>query len=232
MTDRASKEALFDEFARVAKALASGRRAEVVDLLANGERSVESIAAEIEMSVANASQHLQILRRAGLVSSRREGTSIFYRLATSEVMGLWRSLQSVASDRVAEVDRLARAYTGELKGIELLTKEELSKRLRRRDDLLVLDVRPVEEYEAGHLPGAVSIPVGELKRRLKELPKSKEIVAYCRGSFCAFAPEAARYLDKKGFRWICWISASSAASPRTKGRQHVRFLLDLRPPCW
>lgn len=200
MAGRASKEALFDEFARVAKALASGRRAEIVDLLANGERSVESIANEIEMSIANASQHLQILRRAGLVSSRREGTSIFYRPASPGVIALWRALQTVASDRVGEIERLARAYTGELRGIELLTKEELSKRLRRKDDLLVLDVRPAEEYTAGHVPGAVSIPVAELKRRLKELPKNKEIVAYCRGSFCAFAPEAARYLDKKGFR--------------------------------
>src|SRR5918996_1958381 len=177
MADRASKQALFDEFARVAKAISSGRRAEIIDLLANGERSVESIATEIESSMANASQHLQILRRAGLVSSRREGTSILYRLASPEVVALWRSLQRVASERVAEVDRLARAYTGELKGIELLTKEELSKRLRRTDDVLVLDVRPVEEYAAGHIPGAVSIPVTELKRRLKELPQNKEIVA-------------------------------------------------------
>jgi rhodanese-related sulfurtransferase len=200
MAEGGSKKALFDEFARVAKALSSGRRAEIVDLLANGERSVESIALEIESSVANASQHLQILRRAGLVSSRRQGTTIFYRLASPEVIALWRSLQSVASDRVAEVDRLARAYTGELNGIELLTKEELAKRIRRKDDLLVLDVRPAEEYAAGHLPGAKSIPVTELKRRLKELPKYKEIVAYCRGSFCAFAPEAARYLVKKGYR--------------------------------
>ena len=200
MADRASKEALFDEFARVAKALSSGKRAEIVDLLANGERSVESISREIESSVANASQHLQVLRRVGLVSSRREGTSIFYRLASPEVVGLWRSLQSVARERVAEVDRLARAYTGELNGIEMVTKEELAKRIRRKDDLLVLDVRPPEEYAAGHVPGALSVPVAELKRRLKELPKDKEIVAYCRGSFCAFAPEAARYLDRKGYR--------------------------------
>jgi rhodanese-related sulfurtransferase len=200
MADRDSKKALFDEFARVAKALSSGRRAEIVDLLANGERSVESIATEIESSVANASQHLQILRRAGLVSPRRQGTSIFYRLASPEVIGLWRGLQNVAKDRVAEIDRLARAYTGELNGIELLTKEELARRIRRKDDLLVLDVRPSEEYAAGHLPGAVSIPVAELKRRLKELPKNKEIVAYCRGSFCAFAPEAARLLEQKGYR--------------------------------
>lgn len=200
MTDRTSKEALFDEFARVAKGLSNGRRAEIVDLLANGERSVESIATQIGSSVANASQHLQILRRAGLVSSRRERTSIFYRLASPEVVTLWRGLQSIATERVAEVDRLARAYTGELNGIELLTKEDLAKRIRRKDDLLVLDVRPSEEYAAGHLPGAVSMPVGELKRRLKELPQDKEIVAYCRGTFCAFAPEAARYLTKKGYQ--------------------------------
>jgi len=200
MAERAAKEALFDEFARVAKALWSGRRAEVIDLLANGERSVESIAAEIEMSVANASQHLQVLRRAGLVSSRRRGTSILYRLASPDVVKLWRALQSVASDRVAEVDRLARAYTGDLDGIERLSKEELAKSLRRKDDLLVLDVRPSEEFAAGHVPGAVSIPVAELRRRLKELPKDMDVVAYCRGSFCAFAPEAARYLNKKGFR--------------------------------
>lgn len=199
MADRASKEALFDEFARMAKALSSGRRAEIIDLLANGERSVESIATGIESSVANASQHLQILRRGGLVSSRRQGTSIFYRLASPEVIALWRSLQNVASERVAEVDRLARAYTGGLNGMELLTKEELATRIQRKDDLLVLDVRPAEEYAAGHLPGAVSIPVAELKRRLKELPKNKEIVAYCRGSFCAYAPEAARFLGKKGY---------------------------------
>ena len=127
MADRVSKEALFDEFARVAKALSSERRAEIIDLLANGERSVDSIATEIESSIANASQHLQILRRAGLVSSRRQGTSIFYRLASPDVVTLWRGLQDVAKDRLAEVDRLARAYTGELNGIELLTKEELAK---------------------------------------------------------------------------------------------------------
>jgi rhodanese-related sulfurtransferase/biotin operon repressor len=200
MTDRAAKEALFDEFARVAKALGSGRRAEIVDLLANGERSVESIAAELEMSVANASQHLQILRRAGLVASRREGTSIIYRVATAGVTAVWRAIQTVARDQVAQIERLARAYKGEVNGLDLVTKEELARRLRRKEDLVVLDVRPQEEYAAGHVPGAVSIPMTELKRRLRELPKSKEIVAYCRGSFCAFAPEAARYLQKQGYK--------------------------------
>ena len=200
MSDRAAKEALFDEFARVAKALASGRRAEIVDLLANGERSVESVAGELRMSVANASQHLQVLRRAGLVASRREGTSVIYRVATPDVIALWRAIQSVASDQVAEIERLAQAYVGELDGVDLLTKEELARRVKRKNDLLILDVRPAEEFAAGHLPGAVSIPIGELKRRLRELPKSKEIVAYCRGPFCAFAPDAARYLKKKGYK--------------------------------
>lgn len=199
MAERASKEALFDGFARVAKALSSGRRAEIVELLANGERSVDSIATEIDSSVANASQHLQVLRRSGLVSSRRQGTSIYYRLASPEVVALWRSLQGVATQRSAEVERLARSYTGDLSGIELLTKEELSQLLKRKD-LVVVDVRPAEEYAAGHVPGALSIPVAELKRRLRELPKTKEIVAYCRGSFCAFAPEAARFLVKKGYQ--------------------------------
>ncbi|MGH2751564.1 MAG: ArsR/SmtB family transcription factor [Actinomycetota bacterium] len=200
MADRAAKEALFDELARIAKALGSGRRAEIVDLLANGERSVESIASELDLSVANASQHLQILRRAGLLTARRERTSIIYRVATTEVIVLWRALQSIARKQIAEVERLALAYTGELDGIELLTKEELAIRLRRKNQPLVLDVRPEEEYAAGHLPGAVSIPVDELEKRLSELPKSVEIVAYCRGPFCAFAPEAARYLKKKGYR--------------------------------
>lgn len=200
MADRIRKQALFDEFARVAKALASGRRAEIIDVLANGERSVEALAGELEMSIANASQHLQILRRAGLVSSRRNGTFIHYRLAAPEVVTFWRSLQEMASKRVAEVQRLTDAYIGEQGSLEPLTKEELTRRLRRKDDLVVVDVRPEEEYQAGHIVGAISIPVADLKRRLRELPAHKEIVAYCRGPYCAFAPEAVRYLKKKGYR--------------------------------
>lgn len=200
MEDLAAKEELFDQFARVAKAMASGRRAEMVDVLANGERSVESLADELGMSLANVSQHLQILRRAGLVASRREGTFIYYRLATPEVFDFWKSLQQIAHTRLAEVEKLAAAYVGKREDLEPVTKEELARRLRRRDDLVVLDVRPSEEYEAGHIPEAVSIPVSELKRRLRELPKRREIVAYCRGPYCAFAPEAVRYLRKKGYR--------------------------------
>jgi rhodanese-related sulfurtransferase len=199
MSTRATKEALFDEFARVAKALSSGRRAEIVDVLANGERSVESLAAEVRLSVANTSQHLQILKNAGLVTTRRRGTFVYYRLASPEVLGFWRSLQTIARESRGEVERLVHKYLGEDE-VEELTKDELWQRLQRKEKLVVLDVRPEEEYEAGHIPGAVSIPLEELKKRIKELPKSKQIVAYCRGPLCALAPEATRYLKSKGYK--------------------------------
>lgn len=201
MSSREVKEALFDSFAQVAKALSNGRRAEIVDVLANGERSVESLAAEVHQSIANTSQHLQILKNSGLVTSRRDGTFIFYRLTSLEVVGFWRALQGIARESRADIERLVHEYLGDIDGdIEELTKEDLWKRIRRKDNLVVLDVRPIEEYEAGHLPGAVSIPLDELKKRVKELPKSKQIVAYCRGPLCALAPEAARYLKSKGYK--------------------------------
>jgi rhodanese-related sulfurtransferase len=198
MGDRAAKVALFDEFARAAKALASGRRLELVDVLANGERTVEALAGEVGLSVANTSQHLQILRQAGLVSSRREGTSIHYRLAGPEVFELWRSLRTLAASRLAQVERLAAAYVGARDELEPVTRQELARRLED-GDLVVLDVRPATEHAAGHLPGAVSIPVGELRRRLAELPQDREIVAYCRGPYCAFAHEAVELLRQEGF---------------------------------
>ena len=200
MADRAAKQALFDEFARVGKALASGRRIELLDVLANGERTVEGLAREAGLSVANASQHLQLLRQAGLVASRRDGTSIYYRLAAPEVFALWRALRGLAASRLAEVERLAAAYLGARDGLEPVTREELARRLEDGDELVVLDVRPAEEHQAGHLPGAVSIPVSELRRRLAELPRDREIVAYCRGPFCAFAHEAVTVLRQAGLR--------------------------------
>jgi rhodanese-related sulfurtransferase len=199
MGDRAAKTALFDEFARAAKALASGRRIELLDVLANGERTVEALAGEVGLTVANTSQHLQILRQAGLVSSRREGTSIHYRLASPEVFELWRTLRTLAASRLAEVERLAAAYLGSRDELQPVSREELTRRLQDGDDLVVLDVRPAAEYAAGHLPGAVSIPVGELRRRLAELPGDREIVAYCRGPYCAFAHEAVGLLRDEGF---------------------------------
>jgi rhodanese-related sulfurtransferase/DNA-binding MarR family transcriptional regulator len=199
MGDRAAKTALFDEFARAAKALASGRRIELLDVLANGERTVEALAGEVGLTVANTSQHLQILRQAGLVNSRREGTSVHYRLASPEVFELWRTLRTLAASRLAEVERLAAAYLGSRDELQPVTREELARRLQDGDNLVVLDVRPAAEYAAGHLPGAVSIPVAELRRRLAELPGDRDIVAYCRGPYCAFAHEAVGLLREEGF---------------------------------
>jgi rhodanese-related sulfurtransferase len=198
MADRGTKIALFDEFARVGRALASGRRIELLDVLANGERTVEALAGEVGLSVANASRHLQVLRQAGLVASRREGTSVHYRLAGPEVFELWRALRTLAASRLAEVERLAAAYLGGRDQLEPVSREELARRLQD-GDLVVLDVRPTAEHAAGHLPGAVSVPVGELRRRLAELPADREVVAYCRGPYCAFAHEAVAVLREAGF---------------------------------
>ena len=199
MPDRAAKAALFDEFARVGKARASGRRIELLDVLANGERTVEVLAGEVGLSVANASQHLQVLRRVGLVSTRRDGTSVWYRLTAPEVFQLLRALRTLAASRLAEVERLAAAYLGGRDTLEPVTRQELARRLQDDDSLGVLDVRPTAEHQAGHLPGAVSIPIGELRRRLAELPRDREIVAYCRGPYCAFAHEAVELLREEGF---------------------------------
>lgn len=200
MSSREAKEALFDGMAQVAKALSSGRRAEIIDVLANGERTVDSLAAEVHQSVANTSQHLQILKNAGLVTTRREGTFVHYSLSSPSVIRFWRELQNIARESKADMERLVRAYLGEGDDVEELTKEELWERMKRKEKLVILDVRPPEEFEAGHIPGALSIPMRELKKRLKELPKSKQIVAYCRGPLCALAPEATRFLKGKGYR--------------------------------
>jgi rhodanese-related sulfurtransferase len=199
VADRTAKAALFDEFARVGKALGSGRRIELLDVLANGERTVEGLAGEVGLSVANASQHLQVLRQAGLVATRREGNSVCYRLAAPEVFGLWRALRTLAAARLAEVERLAAAYLGARHELEPVTRQELARRLRAGEELVVLDVRPAAEHAAGHLPGAISIPLGELRRRLAELPRDRQIVAYCRGPYCAFAHDAVAVLAEAGF---------------------------------
>jgi rhodanese-related sulfurtransferase/DNA-binding transcriptional ArsR family regulator len=201
--DRASrtvKSALFDEFARLGQALGNGRRLEILDVLANGERTVDGLASETGLSVANASQHLQVLRAAGLVHRRRDGTRIYYELSDSVVFELWRNLRRVAAQRQAEVSRLADAYLGARESLEPVTRAELLQRLKRKEDLVILDVRPAEEYAAGHLPSAVSIPLAELRRRLRDLPREKEIVAYCRGPYCAFAHKAIRVLHQAGFK--------------------------------
>ena len=196
---RDAKTALFDEFARLGQALANGRRLEIVDVLANGERTVEGLASETGLSVANASQHLQLLREVGLVRRRREGTRIYYELRDAEVFDLWRNLRSVAAQHRAEISQLADAYLGARDSLEPVTREELLRRLKRGEDVVVLDVRPAEEFAAGHLPPAISIPLAELRRRLRELPRDREVVAYCRGPYCAFAHKAVRILQQAGF---------------------------------
>lgn len=199
MSDLTAKSALFDAFAQVGKALSSGRRVEILDVLANGERNVEGLAGELGLSIANASRHLQILRHAGLVTARRERTRIHYRLAAPEVFAFLSSFRSLAMSRLDEVERLAEAYLGDRDDLEPVTRAELARRLRGGGDLVVLDVRPAEEHRAGHVPGAVSVPVRELRRRLRELPRDREIVAYCRGPFCAFGHEAVDLLRSKGY---------------------------------
>ena len=198
MADRDAKDALFDAFAEMAKALASGRRAEIVDVLAQGERSVEELASEISQSVANTSHHLRALARAGLVTTRRDGNRIFYALASERVAELWSALRDAAADHIAGLDRLAAAYLGKHDGVEVVDRGELAARLRRRE-VIVLDVRPGSEYEAGHIRGARSVPVTELRRHLRVLPKDAEVVAYCRGPYCVYADEAVRLLHKRGF---------------------------------
>jgi rhodanese-related sulfurtransferase/DNA-binding MarR family transcriptional regulator len=199
MADRAAKDALYEGFAEVARALASGRRAEIADLLAQGERPVEEIAAEIGQSVANTSHHLRAMARAGLVTTRRDGTRIFYALASDRVAALWSALTQVAAEHVAGLQRLAEAYLGSRDGIEVVGRDELAARLAR-GEVLVLDVRPATEYAAGHIAGARSVPVAELRRQLRALPAGADVVAYCRGPYCVFADEAVRELTRHGFR--------------------------------
>ena len=201
MGDRAAKDALFDGLAGVAKVLGNGRRAEIVDVLAQSERSVEEVAGELGQSIANTSQHLQRLLRAGLVRTRREGNRIYYSLAGPRVAELWAAVRDVAAEHVAELDKLAAAYLGDRSGLDTVTRDELARRLRD-GDVVVLDVRPEAEYRAGHIAGAVSLPVGELTRRLRDLPEDRSVVAYCRGPYCVYADDAVRTLTRSGYRAV------------------------------
>ena len=198
MGDRSAKDALFEALASVTKALSSGRRAEIVDLLAQGERPVDEIAVEIGQSVANTSHHLRTLARAGLLTTRRDGTRVIYGLAGDGVFDLWAAVRSVAAEHVAEVSGLADAYLGERNGLEPVNRDELARRLRE-GAVTVIDVRPSAEYESGHVAGARSVPVTELERRLGSLPREIEIVAYCRGPYCVYADDAVRTLARRGF---------------------------------
>jgi rhodanese-related sulfurtransferase len=197
VSDRDAKDALFDGFAEVAKALANGRRAEIVDVLAQGERHVEDLADEIGQSVANTSFHLRVLAGAGLVVTRRERTRIYYRLASDRVGELWAAVREVAAAHVEQLDDLAAAYLGDRDQLEQISRDELARRLDA-GDVVVIDVRPAVEYESGHIAGARSIPVDKLARQLRHLPDRVEVVAYCRGPYCVFADDAVRLLRRRG----------------------------------
>ena len=198
MSKREHKNELYTHFARVGHALASPKRLELLDLLAQGQRTVEDIAEQIEVPIKNTSAHLRVLRQAHLVATRREGKFVFYRLADDEAVRLLRSLESVAHRRLADVRDAARTYLGSRDSLEPVSLAEL-RRLVQSGEVTVIDVRPPEEYVAGHIPGARSIPVADLKRRLRELPRGREVVAYCRGPFCVFAHDAVALLRQRGY---------------------------------
>jgi rhodanese-related sulfurtransferase len=196
---REVKEALYEQFARLGKALASPRRIELLDLLCQGERTVEALAEAARMGVTNTSAHLQVLRAARLVETRREGVKVYYRLADEEVCRFFFALRDLARARLAEVEQVVRDYLEARDELEPVSRQALLERLGR-GDVTVLDVRPPEEFAAGHIPGARSVPLPELERRLDELPRDVEVVAYCRGPYCVLAPEALGILRAAGFR--------------------------------
>jgi len=198
LSGRMVKDGLYEQFARIGKAVAHPKRIELLDLLCQGERSVEVLAEAAAMSVTNTSAHLRVLREARLVSTRKEGTRVFYRLADDAVCDFFVNLRDLASDRYAEVDRIVRDYFEARDELEPVDREELLERAGQ-GEVVVLDVRPREEYEAGHIPGAVSVPLKELRQRMASLPKGAEIVAYCRGPYCVLAPQALELLRRRGF---------------------------------
>lgn len=199
MNGREVKEALYEQFARIGKAMASPKRIELLDLLCQGERTVEGLAQAARMGMTNASAHLQVLRQARLVETRREGVKVFYRLADDAVCRFFFELRDLARARLAEVEQVARAYFEARDLLEAVTRDELLARMDQ-GEAVVVDVRPPEEYRAGHIPGAINVPLGELRERLGDLPREAEVVAYCRGPYCVLAPQALEILRENGFR--------------------------------
>jgi rhodanese-related sulfurtransferase len=195
---RQFKDAIYEQLSRLGKAMSAPKRLELLDLLCQGPRTVEALAQQAALSVANASQHLQVLRAARLVEAEKKGLYVEYRVADEQVCRFFVALRGLGQARLAEVEQVAREYFERRGAMEAVQTEELLRRVKA-GEVTVLDVRPVEEYRAGHIPGALSVPVGQLKARLKELRKGREIVAYCRGPFCVMAAEAVELLREKGF---------------------------------
>ncbi len=199
--NRAFKDAIYEQFARIGKAVSSPKRLELLDLLCQGERTVEVLAKESGLTVANASQHLQVLRAARLVAAEKEGLFVIYRLADQTVCEFFRTMRVLAESQLAEVDQIKRRFLEGREGMQPVDREALLD-LVREEAVTVLDVRPVEEYNAGHIPGALSIPLKELKQHLAELPRDQEIVAYCRGPYCVLSVQAVEMLRAKGFQAV------------------------------
>lgn len=198
MADRRPKDALYEQLARVGKAVAAPRRLELLDVLGQAPRTVEGLAEQTGMSVANTSQHLQVLRAAGLVESEKDGLYVTYRLASDDVADFFVRLRSLAETQLADLERIKRQFFASANDLDAVSGKELLHRVRR-GQVVLLDVRPPEEYGVGHIQGAISIPLNELKRRMAELPKGHEIVAYCRGPYCLLAVEAVKLLRARGF---------------------------------
>lgn len=199
MAASAVKLTLLEQFAKVGKALSNPYRVYILEILSQSERSVEGIATTAGLRIANASQHLQHLRRAGLVSARKSGTQVLYRLSGDDVFGLLTATRSTARRHLSDIDRVVVSYMNRQDGMEPISREDLLARIREHS-VIVLDVRPEEEFLAGHLPGALNIPVKELERRLRELPANTEVVAYCRGEYCLYAYDAVAVLRGRGYR--------------------------------
>ena len=198
-TKRQFKDGLYAQFARIGKALSNPHRLELLDLLAQGERTVEDLAGEASLPIANASQHLQTLRAAQLVDVRRDGLYAYYRLSDERVFRMWQALRDLGELQLAEVNRLVQNFLQDRTPLQSINAGELVQRMEA-GEVLILDVRPELEYQAGHIPEARSIPIDELEARLDELPRKQEIIAYCRGPYCVFADEAVTLLQKHGYR--------------------------------
>ncbi|MEW6300094.1 MAG: metalloregulator ArsR/SmtB family transcription factor [Thermodesulfobacteriota bacterium] len=198
---RVFKDRVYDQLARIGKAVSSAKRLEILDLLSQGPRTVESLAREASLSVANASRHLQVLRGARLIEAEREGVFVRYRLADEAVADFFRALRVLAASRLAELEQITRQFFRGREALEPVDRHTLMRRARR-GEVIILDVRPPEEYQAGHIAGAVSIPLAELPHRLAELPRDQDIVAYCRGPYCVFAAQAVDLLREHGFRAV------------------------------
>jgi rhodanese-related sulfurtransferase/DNA-binding transcriptional ArsR family regulator len=199
MDGREAKQRLYEQFALTAKAVSSPQRIELVELLAQGERTVVALARATGVSVSNTSAHLQVLRRAGLVEVRKQGTQVYYRLAGDEVASLLVAVRDLARSRLAEVDRVVRDYFVARDSLEPMSRSELIEHAER-GDVVILDVRPTREFVAGHIPGALSVPLDQLEAALARLPKRRQIIAYCRGPYCVLAPQAVELLRQRGFR--------------------------------